>query len=136
MTTYAQAREAIYQEFFDAWGSTTVFTFDNEKFDPPKNDSWVRLSVRHQAADQETLGKVGNRRFMRSGLAIVQVYIPIDGGMAAGDSLIALVKTAFEGKRLTGSTVRFFSTLAREIGSDGKWFQINVETPFDFEEIR
>ena len=137
MTTLSEAKEAIYLAFETAWTPTGVaFTFDNEEFDPPESVAWARLSVRHTASSQETLGKVGNRKFARLGSVFVQVFTPIDQGTAQADSLATTARETFEGVSLVGTTVRFQDVVVRETGPEGKWYQTLVEANFEYDEIR
>lgn len=136
MTDIVAAKEAIYKAFADAWGVTTKLTFDNEAFTPPANAAWVRLAVRHTASLQESLGRPGNRRFMRLGSVFVQVFTPIDKGVREADQLTKQAREIFEGKTLTGTSISFRNVTIREIGPDGKWYQANVEAEFGYDEIR
>lgn len=135
MTTLAEAREAIYKTFIDAWDSIAPLTLDNEDFQPP-NGSWVRLSVRHTGGGQETLGRTGNRRFERSGTAFIQVFTLQDTGTAAADTLANLARSIFEGTSITNTTIRFNNVALTEIGPTGKWYQINVSAAFDYDETK
>ncbi len=140
-TTQKEAREAIYQVFVDAWTASGAasdglpYTFDNEDFKQPKTP-WARFSVRHTASTQETLGKVGNRRFARFGSAFTQIYTDTDSGTSDVDDLVQVVREAFEGVRLVGTTVRFMDVIVRETGVDGKWFQTVIEAEFQYDETR
>ncbi|UFK26767.1 structural protein [Roseobacter phage RDJL6] len=138
MTTLSEAREAIYQQFVNAWGSETPFTFDNEDFKPPKDEPWVRLVVRHEGGEQETLGPVGNRKFARTGRVLIQVFAVEDAGTDRTDELLTLARNAFEGVTLAGTTVRFHGVTVREVGSapKEKWFQSIVDAPFEYDETR
>ena len=136
MTTLTAAREAIYQAFVDGWGATSVFTFDNENFDPPDDASWVRLSVRHNASTQETLGRTGNRRFARLGSALVQIFTRDNIGARTADTLATTAREIFEGVSLAGTTIRFLDVIVRETGPDGKWYQVVVEATFEYDETR
>lgn len=136
MTTLSQAREAIYQRFVDVWADETIFTLDNESFEPPGTEPWVRVSVRHSASTQSTLGGLGNRKFTRFGSAFIQIFVLGDKGTTESDQLSTKANNAFEGISLVGTTVRFLDVIVREAGPDGKWYQVVVEAAFEYEEIR
>jgi hypothetical protein len=136
MTTLPEAREAIYGAFETAWGATTSFTLDNEEYDPPSNANWVRVSVRHQFATQETLGGSGNRRFARLGSAFIQIFTLENTGTEDADTLATTAQAIFEGVSLTGTTVRFRDVIIREEGLDGKWYQTVVEATFEYDETK
>lgn len=136
MTTLVDAREAIYQAFATAWGSTTPLAFDNEKFVPPDAAPWVRLAVRHQVSNQETLGGTGNRVFLREGLVFVQVFTPEDDGQRASDVLVQQARAVFEGVNLVANGVWFNDVVVREIGPTEGWNQVNAEAAFFYQEIK
>lgn len=136
MTTLTAATETMYDLFLDAWGSTTSVTADNESFDPPDNASWARISIRHNAGGQQTLGGVGDRKFFRRGSFFVQIYTTEGQGRNAGDILAAQARDVFEGVSITGTTVRFLDVIVRETGLDGKWYQHVVEATFEYEETK
>ena len=136
MTTLPEAREAIYNTFNTAWGATSSFTFDNEKYAKPATDPWVRVSVRHQFGTQETLGKPGNRRFARFGAVFIQIFTLENTGTEDADTLAATARAIFEGVSLTGTTVRFRDVIIREEGLDGKWYQTVVEATFEYDETK
>lgn len=136
MTTMAQAREAIYQRFVNEWGSTLVYTFDNEDFNPPDNASWARVAVRHLASTQETLGASGNRKFARRGSVFVQIFTLQDTGTANVDTLATKVREMFEGRDIAGTNIRFYDVIVQETGPSGKWYQTTVEAQFEYDETR
>jgi len=137
MTSKNEAKEAMYLQFQTAW-NTTGFpsTFENDEFTPPDNSPWARLSVRHTASTQDTLGKVGNRKFARLGSTFIQIYTEPNTGTKQSDALVKLIKDAFEGVSLAGTTVRFNDVIDRETGSDGKWYQVVVEAMFEYDETK
>lgn len=141
MTTRTEAREAIYEAWRVGWVSggseLTPYCFDNEDFDPKGLASWARLSVRHTDSTQDTLGRSGNRKFLRSGNVLVQLFTQVDDGTRSSDELVEVVKAIFEGVSLAGTTVDFIGeVIPRETGPDGKWYQVVVEASFQYTETR
>ena len=134
MTTVNSARESVYAQFISDWASTTEVTLDNENYDPPSDASWVRLIMRNNVTAQQTLAPVGFRKFNRFGIVFVQVFTKSDTATSTSDTLTSKARDVFEGKRLGG--VDFRDVTIREIGVDGKWFQVNVEAPFDYTETK
>ena len=133
MTTPLEARETIYESFRSGWLEETAYYFDNEMA-KVGNEPWVRLAIRHNQGDQETLGAQGNRKFKRGGSVIVQIFIPLDSAISKIDELSLKVRNIFEGKTL--SNIRFRGVVIREIGPDTKWYQVNVEAPFYYNEVK
>lgn len=135
MTTINQAREAIYQAFAAAWGQRTPYCFDNEKFDPPAGP-WVRVSVRHQDRQQETLGAPGSRKFESRGSAFIQYFEPPLGATEIADGHISAAVAIYDAKRIEGTTIRFEAAISREIGiiEDGRWYAALIECNFVYDE--
>ena len=136
MATLNQARERIYQTFVTAWGTTSALSFEGEAFTPPVGAPWVRVSVRHSDAVQDSLGGIGLRKFERIGRVFVQCFVPLDTGLAAVDNLATLARNVFEGKTLSPEAIHFFGVVVREIGPDDGWLQVNVEAAFIYHETR
>lgn len=136
MTTQPQAVEAILQHWATAWAATTPYGFDNEVLDPPPLPPWARVTVRHTAGNQETLGEAGNRKFASFGTVFVQLFDRLDQGRAALDILAQQAKIVFQGTRITGTTVRFLNVFTRDVGRDDDLFQIAVEANFEYDETR
>lgn len=130
-----QVNEAIQERFKLAWGTTTIFTLENEKFTQPGADvSWVRLSVRHFGGGQFTLGPKGQRKYNRIGMIIGQVFTPLIKGTQSGASLAHAFRAIFEGERF--SDVYAWDGRLVPVGPDGKHFQTNVEIDITFEETK
>ena len=136
MTTLNEARGAIYTAFAAGWGATSVFTRDNENFNPPVNAVWARLTVRHDDRSQESLGGLGRRKFESVGSVIVQCFSPLDTGATSADTLAETAQGIFEGKTLTPEGIRFTSSVIREIGPTDDWYMINVEAFFTYTETK
>jgi len=136
MTTINQAREAIYQQFATAWAATgKAYCFANERFTPPVGDGWARATVIHATGDQDSLGGIGSRKFVRRGIVIVQVFTPLDEGHTSSDTLVTAARAALEGLTLT-PPVWLYSTDVQEVGPSDGWFQVNLTTDFAYEETK
>lgn len=108
-----------------------------EDVEPLPNDgvtSQLRVYIRHGEGEQATLGSVGNRRFDRQGVVIVQVYTPTGDGFTLDDTLATLARNCFEG--VTSGGVWFRRVKAQEVGKTGKYFQTNVTASFEYSERR
>lgn len=134
MTTIAQAREIIYDHFISQWGSRTKYTFDNEQFTPVKGVAWARLTVRHTGAALESFGGLGNRRYERFGLLLIQVFVPAGSGRKALDDHADFLKTMLEGKTVNG--IRLAALVPRESAPEALWEGIVCEVPFAYSEVR
>lgn len=144
MTTLREAREAIYKRFIDEWGSLTPYTFDNEEFDPPggldgRGVPWARCSVREITSEQQTLGPAGNRKFLRTALAKVDVFVPPASGRWDSDEYTMAARALFEGRTSPlGTTICFFGVDVQEVGliEDGRWDLSTISARFDYTEIK
>ena len=136
MVSLSDARIAIYEKFLTAWGATTPIAADSQHFNPPTNDEFVRLSVRHTVSTQESLGGVGTRKYDRQGLVIVQIFAPLNKGPKAADLLAEQARAVFEGTRIPALDLRFNNTQIQEIGPLDGWYQVNVQTEFAYSEVK
>lgn len=135
MSSVNDARKAVYDRFIAQWPgltSDTAFTFENEKFTPPEGAAWARLSVQNQESVQETLGPPGQRRFRRSAVVFVQVFVPGDTGTAESDALVTSCRGIFEGVSFEG--LDFHAVSSTETGVDNGQHMTLVEAPFEYED--
>ncbi len=135
MATINEIRVIIYNRFILIWNNETPFTLDNELFTAPENTPWVRTVVRNTVSNQDSLGNIGNRKFLRRGSVITQVFVPIVTGLEEADRLSTIVRSIFEGIRLTDG-LWFFATDTRELGAVGDYYQVMVESEFNYEEVK
>lgn len=137
MTTLAEAKQRILAVFLADFTATTNITLDGEKYNPPTDDNWVRVAIRHTSRSQESLGSVGRRKFESVGSVFVQCFSPLDSGSGSADTMAAAAQNVFEGK-LIGTTerLRFTSAAITEVGPTDDWYQINVEAFFTYTETK
>lgn len=146
MTTQAAARLEILELFEDAWlangvSSSTPIVFENVKGSAPPegrdaNDralNWVRASVRHLAGDNETLGPIGQKRFLYEGIVTVEIYTAQGDGTQVGDALAQVARSIFRGAS-TASGVWFFMVGATDLGVDSVWYRQDVTAKFKYED--
>lgn len=133
--TLNEAREAIYARFAANTSLPSVsYAFEAEDFTSPTDALWARLTVSHEAGDQDSLGSVGRRKYLRRGRVLIQLYGPVDQGLRALDLLSVETRNIFEG--VTFSGLYFVSADIRETGQDGEWMQLTVDAPFTYQETR
>lgn len=131
------ATEAIIRSRFDtewtAAGRTEPILFDNQGDDNVVRDSaWVRLTVLPGESRQVEMGNT--RRWRRSGIVVIQIFIPTNTGTGLAQELGDAVLEIFEG--LTVSGVIFRATSLNRVGVDGAWLQYNATTQFQDDELR
>lgn len=134
MSTVNESRVSIYNRFNTLWTNGIEFTLDNEKFTPPIDASWVRLSVRNTDAGQETLGNIGSRKFERKGSIIVQVFTSTNSGVVTSDSLCLQAQNIFEATSFEGVICN--NSVIREVGVSDGYYQQIVEINFSYNEIK
>lgn len=135
MADLNDARKAVQDRFLTEWSTETLIDFDNEDFTIPEGDTqFVRLVVRNQVGNQDTLGSVGNRKFLRTAVVIIQVFVTIDDGTSEADRLSVKARDIFEGTRFSG--LWFFASDINEIGPSEKHFLYNVRCEFNYEQIK
>lgn len=135
MATINEARQLIYDKFILDWNDETPFDLDNEDFNEPEDTPWVRTVVRNRLSNQDSLGPVGVRKFLRVGAVFTQIFVPIDTGVEEADRLAELIRVMFEGVRLTGG-LWFFATDVRELGPVDDYYQIVIESNFNYEQTK
>lgn len=134
MTTTVDACNLAVARFRSLWGTTTPIFLENDTGTPPAGVPWVRVSIRHTDAEQESLGEQGQRRIVRSALLFVQVFVPLNTGTTVARTLAQQARQIFELVRIDSNNVRFYVPQIRELGNDGSFFGILVEVPLQYDE--
>lgn len=146
MATMFEARNAIAERFFQAWedssgpgGYRTRFHLEGKdgiEFSPPKDEAWVRISIRFFTGEKRSIGRVGNGvRLDRHGQLYVQVFAPVSQGVKKADELTQAALDGLEG-RIIPSIGEFLVGQQHYIGEDKDFYQVNVEIPFIWRDKR
>ncbi len=99
----------------------------NSTFEPPKT-IYAVLSIRMGEAFQASAGGT-TRLFRQPGLAIFQVFVPIDSGEAPALELADSIADGF--RAVTVGNVMYETPSVQSVGrTDDKW-QVNVTCPFE-----
>lgn len=136
--TYQQAKDEILGQFKTAWDATGhEARYENTAGDPPTTVApWARVSLRHFGGEQASLaGDSGTRRWERTGIVTVQIFVPTGEGLSEAYDLAKIVADAYEGQA-TASQVWFRNVRVNEVGPDGSWFQVNVIAEFIYDEVK
>lgn len=96
-------------------------------------DEFVRLNISYIGSRQASIGGPRNvHRFF--GMAIIQIFVPINTGTKRVNDLTDVVKQLFTAKQFQGIT--FSTPDPIVVGDDGYGkFQVNVNCPFYYDEI-
>ena len=106
---------------------TLATQYDNEGEDHPEDALWCRFTIRTGESDRADLG-VTPPRDRTVGVAIAQLFDPLEKGDKTILAMADKIKTAFKAVTDTGVTFRVPSITI--VGRDGKWWQVNVTCPF------
>lgn len=133
--TYAVAHAAIRLRFETQWAAATPAQYPNVKFTKP-DEPWVRVTIADARSDWASMGDPGNNVERNLGQVTVQIFVKSGDGEGIGLGLTDQVKAIFRSWSDASSGVRFVvPPYARQVGADGKWYQINVVAPFRFDDF-
>jgi len=94
-------------------------------------DPYVALNIRPGNSQQASIGK---RTWRNPGSIIVQVFVPEGTGDVRANEIAEAVAGALRGQTVDG--VRFAATSPPQfVAQDGGWWQTNVVTQFEYDEI-
>ena len=135
--TFAQANDDILALLKAAWDPTGHEMFYDDIREQRETDQtpWAQVVVRHAAGQQDTLGGIGNRSFLRFGVVIVTINTPSGSGLSTAYALAKVVADAYEGVS-SPNGVWFRNVRINELGRDGTFFQTNVLIDFEYTEIK
>lgn len=141
MTTLIEAKQILYSAFVNLWGSETPYALGNDSAvdgnDVDLADSklpWVRVTVKNEDFKQKTQGPIGGRKFERNGRLLIQVFTLANTGTEKSDELSQKLVDGLEGVTFTGVCIN--NLTPREVGEDGKWYQILADGTFTYDEIK
>lgn len=135
--TPSEARNAIFTRYLTQFSGQFDIALDNQPFSPPdpgEDVKWVRVSVQFTLGTQSSLGKTGNRKFVKSGFLYIQVFTPKGHATNNNDDLAEDSLNLFEGERL--GDLWFNNGRIVTIGEDGEWYQQNVVLELTFQAIK
>lgn len=132
--TPTEARNEIMKRYLDNFTGQFPIAVDNKKFDKPDGVKWVRLTIKFNSGNQDSLGRENNRKFTKQGLIFVQVFTPSNKGTDDNDDLCNSSLNLLDGVRI--NDLWLYRGRIKTIGSDGEFYQQNVVVEFEFENIR
>ncbi len=135
--TFAQANDDILALLKAAWDPTGHEMFYDDIRDQRETDQtpWAQVVVRHAAGQQDTLGGIGNRSFLRLGVVIVTINTPSGSGLSTAYALAKVVADAYEGVS-SPNGVWFRNVRINELGRDGTFYRTNVLIDFEYSEMK
>ncbi len=138
VSTFAEARDAIASVVRAAWtGATSApLLYDGFDQDPPEDNIFGRLTIRHERGERASLGVA---RFRHFGRVYVQILVPLSKRSASVDydPIAQAVAAALENPGATAGNLWFRNVGLQEMGVDtfGKHSQVQVTAEFTFDRI-
>ena len=134
--TPKEVRNIIIARYLAEYNGLFPIATDNNRFDPPNiPQKWVRLTVKFVGGNQNSLGKKGNRKFLKTGLMNIQVFTPDNKGTDENDELANDSLDLFDGERL-GNLWLYNGRLDSSPGNDDSYFRQDAIIEFEFEAVR
>lgn len=129
-TRFQQMADRFVTEFGTSEPNVEVL-WDNVQDDdnPNAREEWVRVAVNWGDSRSASMPA---RRYRTNGVFQVQVFVPKGSGTERAYEIGDNVRAAMQGVNVSG--VRFRATSLRRVGVDERWFQINANTPFQFDD--
>lgn len=124
---------SIEKHFQDNWDAFTPIEFSNILLQKSPNESWVRLTILNGESFMNGFTGGGVNQYRTPGLIVLNIFIPVGGGTSEGDKIADKAKDILRGAHFDGITC--FVPSLTEIGIDGDWYQLNLTTPFNIDEI-
>ena len=162
MTTYSytigEARDCLYSTFYDPWKDPVkgwhsvlpdIDPASKDKapkviFDgvEPADDATISqpelyVFVRHATGQQASLRGEKGRRWRRTGIMLVRIYVPKAMPLKTADALSRIVLDAFQGKRGVGlgAGITFPSVKPIEQGALKNRYLTDVLVSFEYDEL-
>lgn len=143
MTSYTigQARDSIIAHFESQWAGLLYdvddIKYTNKPEDKPENEEvvWCRFKIEHTFFKKSSLtNSAGVAKYSRSAILTIQLFTPYNNGIddAASQSIVDI----FEAGINTLPGIWFRDTTAKEIGTDGIWYQTNITADVQYDQIK
>jgi len=131
--TPTEARNAMTSKYLVEYSGQFPIAIDNQIFTQPKPaEKYVRVTVKFNVGSQHTLGRKGNRKFVKLGLLFIQIFTPINTGTNENDILANDSLELFDGESL--GRLWFYNGRIETGANDGVYYQQNVVVEFEFED--
>lgn len=133
--TLAARHAAIRVRFKNAWVNQPPVQLPALKFTPPDNGPWMRLVIQDSGASWASMGDPGNNIARNVGQVTIQIFVPSGEGEGLALEIADLAMAVFRSWSDATTGLRFeVPPYARQVGIDGKWYQVNVVAPFRFDD--
>lgn len=130
--------QSILDHFLIEWNNETAVVLENEQFSAEDSaaDEWIRISLREDLSEQHTLGKIGNRKFLRPSRVLIQVFTKQgEGGTERLNQLSVMARDILEGTNAIDD-VDFYVGSIRPLPPEEYWQGVVVDIEFDYTETK
>ena len=139
--TIGQARDAIISHFESAWSGFSYdlddIKYENKPEDRPDGDDvvWCRFRIEHTFFKKNSLSNpAGLAKYGRDAILTIQLFAPCNDGL--NDEIPQSIVDIFEAGVATLPGIWFRDTTAKEIGTDGIWYQTNITANVQYDQIK
>jgi hypothetical protein len=133
--TPVEARNTLIKKYFDTFSGQFPILTDNQLGKPPESPlKWVRIAVKFDDGNADSLGSKGNRRYLRAGTLNIQVFTGANKGTDENDELAEDSIAIYDGEKF--GDLWLFNGRVETVGSDGEYYHQNSIIEFNFEYIR
>jgi len=135
--TLAAVHSAIRLRFENEWPwDDTPVQYPQVKFTPPDNGPWARLAITDADANWASMGDPGNNILRNVGQVTVQIFVLSGEGEGLALQRAESAMSIFRSWTDATTGLRFeVPPYARQVGTDGKWYQVNVVAPFRYDDF-
>jgi len=100
--------------------------YDNAPFNPPADDTWIRLRITHSQSNIVGIGKLN--RYRNPGILIAQIFAPLNSGDGTIRSLAKEIGNDFRATTIDG--VLFRAPSVEVVGENNGWWHVDLMIPF------
>ena len=110
------------------WTTTPVVWSGNAE--TPTSGDWIRVNMLNAESYRSAIHQ---QHYRHPGLLVIQIFVAKNSGngvaLRYGDTIAALYRG------VTSGGIKFRAATVREIGPTEGWYQVNVEIPFERDEV-
>jgi len=132
----ASRHAAIRTRFTNAWVGQPPVQYPSVKFTPPDAAPWMRLVIQDAGATWASMGDPGNNIARNVGQVTIQIFVPSGEGEGLALEIADQAKAVYRSWDDAVTGLRFeVPPYARQVGIEGKWYQVNVVAPYRFDDF-
>ena len=144
--TQENAEDKLIACFLQRWNELTPVVLRNvvPKELTDSTEAWVHFTVDVNASRQDSLGVVGNRRFLRVGRIFAEVFVKAGSATGLQTDLTNKIANMYEDGSWSPMRIHTISKhplpdgahRRASITGDGRWFGTQVNIQFSFDEVK